>query len=128
MASDNIYYEDLDLNPILNSNGDVSTVKNGNSIKQAMTLLLNTPKGSRIFSPDYGCRIRGFLFEPFDESTAKQIGVEIQEAITNYENRIEIVNLQVTMDWKTYSYNIDILYRVINTQYVDNLTITLEKL
>lgn len=123
-----IYYQDLSLDPKINSSGDISTVINKDSIKQSIRLLLNTPKGSRIFLPEYGCRVKAFLFEPFDESTAKRLGEEIQEAIQNYEPRIEILNINVNMKWDTTEYTVVMVYRLANTQTLDTLNVTLEKL
>lgn len=128
MVKNDIYYEDLSLDPLINSEGNVSTVLNEKSIKQSLLMIIETARGSRIFSPDYGCRIKGFLFEPFDEATGKQIGLEIEETLRNYERRIEVVNINVNMDWKLTSYDINVIYRVKNTQTVDIINVKLEKL
>ena len=123
-----IYYEDLSLNPTINSVGDISTVTNKDSIKQSLNMIINTARGSRPFMPDYGSRIKGFLFEPFDESTARQMGVELQETIQNHEPRIELLNVNVNMDWASTTYNISVAYRLANTQQVDVINVTLEKI
>lgn len=123
-----IYYDDLSLDPKINSVGDISTVINKDSVRQSLQMITSTAKGSRLFLPDYGCRIKGFLFEPFDESTAKQIGNELQETIQNHEPRVEILNINVNMDWQTTTYNIVVAYRLTNTQIVDSINVTLEKI
>jgi len=128
MVKKDIYYEDLSLNPIINSEGNISTVTNEKSVKQSLYMIINVARGSRIFLPDYGCRIKGFLFEPFDETTAKQLGIEIEETLKNYEPRVEIVNVNVDMDWKTTIYNIQVVYRLTNTQKLDTLSVKLDKL
>lgn len=128
MVKKDIYYEDLSLNPIINSEGNISTVTNEQSIKQSLYMIINIAKGSRIFLPDYGCRIKGFLFEPFDESTGKQLGLEIEETIKNYESRVQVLSITVNMDWKTTAYDINLIYRLTNTQSVDTLNIKLDKL
>jgi phage baseplate assembly protein W len=126
--AEQIFYRDLSLNPTVNSEGDIATVTNRDSIKQALKMLLNTGKGSRIFMPDYGCRIRGFLFEMFDETTAKRLGNEIQETIKNYEPRVEILNVTVDMLFASSSYDVSVLYRIVNTNVVDSYKVSLEKL
>jgi phage baseplate assembly protein W len=123
-----IYYEDLSLDPIVNSEGDVSTVTNKDSVKQSIYMIVNTARGSRPFMPDYGSRIKGFLFEPFDESTAKRIGLELQETIQNHEPRIEILSINVNMNWKNTQYDAVVVYRLVNTQQLDALNVTLNKL
>jgi phage baseplate assembly protein W len=123
-----IYYEDLSLDPAINSEGDVSTVVNKDSVKQSIYMIVNTARGSRPFMPDYGSRIKGFLFEPFDDSTAKRIGMELQETLQNHEPRIEILNINVNMNWKTTQYDVVVIYRLVNTQQLDAINVTLEKI
>jgi phage baseplate assembly protein W len=125
---DEIFFRDLPLDPSVNSEGDLSSVTNRESIKQSLRMMLNTGKGTRIFMPDYGCRIRGFLFEPFDSTTARRMGEEVQEAIKNHEPRIEILNINVDMIVKDNSYEMSVSYRIVNTQVVDALKVTLERL
>jgi phage baseplate assembly protein W len=123
-----IFYSDLSLDPFINSEGDVNCVNNLKSVKQSLNMLLNTQRGTRIFAPEYGCRLKSFLFEQFDESLAKRIGVEIQEAIQNYEPRVEIIGINVNMKWETSTYDVNIVYRLVNTQTLDTLNVTLERL
>jgi phage baseplate assembly protein W len=127
-APQQIFYSDLPLNPTLASNGDISTVTNNDAIKQSLTLILNTNAGSRIFLPNYGARLQSFLFEPFDQSTATRIGTEIEQSINNYEQRIQLLNVAVTMIQANTSYNIIVSYLIINQQEVDTFTVTLQKL
>lgn len=123
-----IFYKDLPLDIYLTSNGDISEVTNGDSIKQSLRMIINTGKGTRIFMPDYGARVRAFLFEPFDEFTAKRLGEEIQLTIKNYEKRIQLLNVEVGMDFSNTSYTISVIYKVISTNTIDGIELTLEKL
>lgn len=126
--SSQVFYSDLSIDPYINSEGDLNTVTNLKSVKQSLNILLNTQRGTRIFNPEYGCRIKSFLFEPFDESIAKRIGIEVQETIQNFEPRVEIIGINVNMKWENSSYDVNIVYRLINTQSLDTLNITLERL
>ncbi len=128
MAQQQVYYEDLSLDPIILSNGNIATKIKNEAIKQSLKMLLSTGQGTRLFLPDYGCRVKGFLFEPFDDSTAKRLGIEIEESIRNYEPRVTVINVIVEMDWATTTYNVQILYRVRNTQIVDVVNFDLVKL
>jgi phage baseplate assembly protein W len=128
MAKQQIFYEDLSLDPKILSDGNVSTETNEKSIKQSLNMLMNTSRGTRMFLPDYGCRINSFLFQPFDETTAKQIGIEIEETLRNFERRIEVMSVSVNMDWKTTVYDISIIYKIRNTQALDVSKFNLEKL
>ena len=122
------FYEDLPLDPTINSKGDISTVTNLDAIKQSLRMIIETAAGTRIFLPNYGAKVKAFLFEPFDQSTATQIGTQIEESINNYEQRIQLLSVNVIMVQATTSYNVSITYLVLNQQQVDTLQITLGKL
>lgn len=126
--AEEIFYNDLSLNPTVNSQGDLSSVTNREAIKQSLRMMMDTSRGSRVFSPDYGCRVKAFLFEPFETSTAERLGREIRETIQNYEKRVQLVTINVEMDWDATSYVVNIVYRIINTEQVDAFKVTLEKL
>jgi phage baseplate assembly protein W len=126
--ADLIFFKDLALDITVNSQGDISDVVNAESIKQGLRMMIDTARGSRIFLPDYGCRVRAFLFEPFDEDTARRIGEELQNTIKNYEKRIQLLNLQVQMDFNDNSYEINVIYKIIATNQIENLDVTLERL
>lgn len=128
MPKKDIYYEDLSLDPVINSEGDITSVTNEQSIKQSLYMIINIAKGTRIFLPEYGCRIKGFLFEPFDQTTATRLGTELEETIQNYEPRVQVVTVQVVMDWKKYAYDVSVVYRINNTQNLDAIKVSLDKL
>jgi len=123
-----IYYQDLPINPDVNSSGDLSSIQNIDSIKQSIYMILNTPKGTRIFMPDYGSKIKTFLFEPFDETTATRIGTDAEESLKNWETRITIISINVVMDSDSTSYDVQVIYQIANTQQVDSVSVSLEKL
>ncbi len=53
-------------------------------IRSAVKQLLLTEKGERLMLPNYGCRLRKFLFQPLDEATFTQIKDEIKFSFSNY--------------------------------------------
>jgi phage baseplate assembly protein W len=125
--SSQIFYQDLPINPSVDSTGDLSSVQNLNSVKQSIYMILNTPKGTRIFNPEYGSRLKTFLFEPYDETTAKRIGVDLSESLSNWEPRITIININVNMAGSN-GYDVEVIYRIANTQQVDKVNVSLERL
>lgn len=130
MASDNsiIFYNDLDLDLKITSTGDISSVSNADSIKQSLNMIVDTARGSRIFFPLFGCRVRSFLFEPLDEETSRRIGEELQNTITSYERRISILNIDISIDFEKAGYEINIIYKINTTNEVDAYNVILEKL
>ena len=101
-------YSDLSYNPILNQLGDLTTVKNEDSIKQSLRTIINTPKGSRIFEPDFGCNVNFYLFEPYLPETGMRIAKDIEYNINAYEPRVELLDIKVEGDSENSGYNIEI--------------------
>lgn len=121
-------YSDLSYVPILNQLGDLTTVTNEDSIKQSIRTIINTPKGSRIFEPDFGCNTNYYLFEPFLPETGMRIGKDIEFNITTYEPRVDLLSIKVKLDAENEGYAIDVIYRVKEIQKVDTVTISLQRL
>lgn len=90
----------------LNVSYDVSAVKN------SISNLLTTKKSEKILSPEYGLRIEDYLFEPVTNTTATAIANEIVNAITLYEPRVQIVDLQVIPYPDQYLYVINLALRI----------------
>ena len=121
-------YSDLSYTPILNQLGDLTTVTNQDSIKQSIRTIINTPKGSRIFEPDFGCNVNFYLFEPFLPETGMRIGKDIEYNISTYEPRVDLLNIKVTLDAQNEGYAIEVVYRIKEVQKIDTVTITLQRL
>jgi len=90
----------------LNVSYDVADVKN------SISNLLTTKKSEKILSPEYGLRIEDFLFEPVTSTTATAIANEIVNAISIYEPRVQIVELQVIPYPDEYLYVINLALRI----------------
>ena len=89
-------YSDFDItfrrNPVTNS---VSIKREEEAVKQSVMNILSTNRGERPFMPDFGSDIRAYLFENFDPITAGLIKDEIEVALTNYEPRIRILDIEL---------------------------------
>ncbi len=70
----------------LNGTGRCKTLLE--DILQSIKILLNTPKGSRIYDPDYGCDAMAYVDRPQWEM--QMLMVEITKQVKKYEPRIEL--------------------------------------
>lgn len=122
-------YYDLSFDPKPNNLGDLSIETNKNAIKQSLINIFNTPKGSRIMMPDFGCDIHSYLFEPYDEITARAIATEVKNAFEYYEPRIRITRINANLDLNNDSqtYSLEVEYD-IKDEGRDKIQLTLEKL
>jgi phage baseplate assembly protein W len=128
MSDIKTFFSDLPLDISIDPSGDIGLAINASAIKQSLRMIIETGRGTRLFLPEYGARIRAFLFEPFDETTAKRIGEELRESIQNYESRITLLDINVIMRDATTSYDVEVIYQITNTRVTDTVVITLEKL
>ncbi|WP_020587969.1 GPW/gp25 family protein [Desulfobacter curvatus] len=109
--------------------GTLQMVDESNSIRQSILMILSTIPGERIMRPDYGCELYKLTFSPNDETTAGIAIHYIKKAITKWEQRIQIIDidavpnavygeiLDITMsytikknlnkDFLTYSFNLE---------------------
>ena len=67
-------------------------------IKEAIIIILSTAKGERVMRPDFGCGINGMVFQTINMSTLSLIEMTVREALTQYEPRIALVNVNVSAD------------------------------
>ena len=82
------------------------------AIKNSIANLLSTKKSEKILNPEFGLRLEDYLFEPITETTATAIYNEILNAITIFEPRVQVVDLQVIPVPDQYQYIINIALRV----------------
>jgi phage baseplate assembly protein W len=65
-----------------------------NSIKN----IILTPKGSRVYNPEFGTNIHMAIFEKNTEATKNFIESEIEEAISKFEPRVVLDNILIEDD------------------------------
>jgi phage baseplate assembly protein W len=67
-------------------------------LEQGMTLILLTYPGERVMRPDFGCRLRDFVFESITPDTAVRLADEVRRALTACEPRVEVNRVDVVPD------------------------------
>ena len=78
--------------------GSIAFSKYEEDIKEAIIIILSTAKGERVMRPDFGCGINGMVFQTINMSTLSLIEMTVREALTQYEPRIALVNVNVSAD------------------------------
>ena len=68
------------------------------SVRQAMWMILGTAPGERMMRPDFGCGIHNLVFAPNTAGTAGQIITAVTDALTQWEPRIDVLNVDVVVD------------------------------
>ncbi len=64
-------------------------------IRQSIWLILSTSPGERQMRPTFGCGIHELLFQPNTPLLHSMIKVRVQESLTRWEPRVDIVDVRV---------------------------------
>jgi phage baseplate assembly protein W len=95
---------------------DLVVVKDKSAIVQAITTLLLTKKGERVFQPELGSGIQNALFEPLDYGTAGIIRGEVKSVLDRYEPRIIVDTIDVFPDELNNGYQVELTYFIIGRE------------
>ncbi len=97
------------------------TAEGEQSIKESIILILGTARGERVMRPDFGCRLNELVFAPNNTSTSTLIKSHIEEALLNWEPRIEVEDISVTPRADQPVLEISIDYIINSSNSKDNL-------
>jgi phage baseplate assembly protein W len=82
----------------LDAAGSVALVASDAEIQESIHLILGTAPGERPMRPEFGCGIHDHLFAPADGATAGLIAQEVRRALTRWEPRIDLLQVDVSVD------------------------------
>ena len=89
-------------------------------IREAIRIILLTSKGERVMRPEFGAGLHDYVFETMSVTNVGSIQASIQDALIEWEPRIELLSVKVEPDrGEIGKLLIDIDYRVraTNTQF-----------
>jgi hypothetical protein len=67
-------------------------------IRQSIRLILETEPGERVMRPGFGCGLRRFLMAPNTPGTRASIGRVVEAALSTWEPRIALQDVDVTTE------------------------------
>ena len=95
----NRIYKDLNMSFTKNpATKDVARLFDIQAIKRSVKNIILTNKYERPFNPDFGCNLRGFLFENITEPLLVIIKDRVAMAIEKYEPRVSVEDVVVKED------------------------------
>ncbi|TJZ91302.1 baseplate protein [Paracoccus gahaiensis] len=77
----------------VNARGGLDWSSGAASIREAVWLILATPKRSRIMQPTFGCGIHDYVFAPNNPGTRAAIMDEVRQALVRWEPRIDVLRV-----------------------------------
>jgi uncharacterized protein len=90
-------------------------------IEQSILIILGTNPGERVMRPDFGAGLNTFVFEPVNTTTIALVRERVRGALIDWEPRIDVLEVQVTLGEERNRLDIDVRYRVRATNALKNL-------
>ena len=91
-------------------------------VRQSILLILQTAPGERVMNPDFGAGLNNLVFEPISSATLALAQHRVKDALTRFEPRIDVLNVDVTVDpQREGALLINLQYRVRRTDTTFNL-------
>jgi phage baseplate assembly protein W len=128
MANLQKIYSDLDLTfrrlPVSN---DVALSYDEQAVVRSVRNLLLTGFYERPFQPNLGSNLNKLLFEPADQLTSNLIESEVRDVISNFEPRITVNTINVTISPDENSFNLSMTFFVGNNTRATTVTLLLQR-
>ncbi|HYX27610.1 MAG TPA: GPW/gp25 family protein, partial [Pyrinomonadaceae bacterium] len=84
--------------PCVTADGATATVAYEEDVAQAIRIIISTDQGERVMRPDFGAGLNSFVFDPITQTTMQRIQTRVQEALVQWEPRIDVNYVKVTSD------------------------------
>lgn len=99
----------LDFSSKLSPSGDFNKLFDMDAILASWSNILMTPRGSMDHDPEFGSDLYLYIFEPADTVTQESIKNEIYKAITTYDDRANIAEINVAFFKNKKGFNVSIV-------------------
>ena len=105
-----------------NSRGGIALVRREQELEEAIRLILATYPGERPMRPEFGSRVRDWVFRGSDTDSISGLSLEVRTSILRWEPRVDVTNVRVTRDRAVGNkLLIDIEYQPLDTNDRRNL-------
>ncbi len=105
--------------------GDFKTYTNLEVIMQSIWVILNTPKGSRVWQPEFGCNVMAYIWDLLDNKTVDTMRTEIENALSRWEPRINLKEVNVTVNpYKQGTIDVSITFNYDGKDYTKNMSLS----
>lgn len=106
----------------VDARGGIALARRDEELEQAMRLILATYPGERPMRPEFGSRVRDYVFRSATIDTAAELADEVEKALLRWEPRVIVQAVNVTVDAADRSrLYIDVSYIVKGTNDRRNL-------
>ena len=92
---------------------DLIALKNEQAISRSLRNIVFTVPGEKFFDESFGSKISQSLFENVDDISASLIIDEIRQSITNYEPRVDLLDVKAEPNFDNNEFNVRIVYNIV---------------
>ena len=92
---------------------DLIALKNEQAIARSLRNIVFTTPGEKFFNENFGSRISNSLFENVDDISGSLIIDEIRQSITNYEPRVDLLDVKAEPNFDNNEFNVRIIYNIV---------------
>lgn len=111
----------------VSAKGAIELVRDGETVRQALLMMISTRPGERVMRPEYGCYLFRLAFSPNDDTTAGLAIHYVRQAIDLWEPRIDVLRLDANRNPDHPSrLDIDLQYRLRGSARVESLGISVD--
>jgi uncharacterized protein len=75
--------------------GQLEMVEMEEDVRESLFVLFSTRRGERPTNPEFGCRVHDLIWRPINPTTIFLIKEAIEDAVRDYEGRIDIEEIHV---------------------------------
>jgi phage baseplate assembly protein W len=94
------------------TDGDIRRMTDVDAVINSLNNIVATLKGTRRMLPEFAQDIHRLLFEPMDDSTARQIAEEVLEGIKTWEPRVDVTRVDITPDYDGNMYRFQMSFAI----------------
>ena len=92
---------------------DLIALKNEQAIARSLRNIVFTTPGEKFFNETFGSRISNALFDNVDDISASLIIDEIRQSITNFEPRVDLIDVKAEPNFDDNEFNVRIVYNIV---------------
>jgi phage baseplate assembly protein W len=106
----------------VNSRGGIALVRRERELEEAIRLILATYPGERPMRPDFGSKVRDWVFRGTDNDSLAALKIEVIRSIARWEPRVRVADVIITRSAAQPSMlRINVLYQPLDTNDRRNL-------
>lgn len=126
-TSSTAVWSDMDMELTRQTDGDITRDTDINAILNSVTNIINTLQGSRRMLQPFAANLRGLLFEPVDDITARMIAENLIESIKYWEDRIEITGFDIEPKYDDNLYNCRLMFNIVGSKEIEEIKFILSR-